>query len=132
MYYKLNKNESKQKMLKLDLPYPPSVNSYWGFKGSHRYLTAKAKIFKQEVFIAFLKSKHKGFGKNRLEINITLYATDKRIRDLDNSIKSLLDALCQAGVFYDDSQIDKITVQRGAIIKGGLCNISIQQIALLL
>jgi crossover junction endodeoxyribonuclease RusA len=117
-------------MLTLTLPYPPSVNSYWGFRGSHRYLTAKAKIFKQEVWIEYVKSKYKDFGKNRLEINITLNPPDRRIRDLDNSIKSLLDALCQAGVFDDDNQIDKLTVQRGGIIKGGSCNIFIQQIAL--
>lgn len=119
-------------MLNIDLPYPPSVNSYWGFKGSHRYLTAKAKVFKQEVLIAFFKSRHKGFEKSRLEISIILNPPDKRIRDLDNSIKSLLDALCQANVFFDDSQIDKITVERGPIIKGGLCNITIKKICLLL
>lgn len=117
-------------MLMLILPYPPSVNSYWGFKGSHRYLTTKAKIFKQEVLLAFKNTKHKGFGKERLKVHIVLHAPDKRIRDLDNSIKSLFDAICQAGAFDDDSQIDKITVLRGGVTKGGLCHIFIENIAL--
>lgn len=114
----------------LTLPYPPSVNSYWGFKGSHRYLTAKAKLFKQEVWVAFKNSKHKGFGKDRLKVHIVLHAPDKRIRDLDNSIKSLFDAICQAGVFVDDSQIDEISVKRGGITKGGVCHIFIENIVL--
>lgn len=117
-------------MLMLILPYPPSVNSYWGFKGSHRYLTLKAKTFKQEVWVAFKKTKHISFGTKRLKVNVVLHAPDKRIRDLDNSIKSLLDAVCQAGVFDDDSQIDEITVKRGGITKGGLCHIFIEEASL--
>lgn len=114
----------------LTLPYPPSVNSYWGFKGSHRYLTEKAKLFKREVSIAYKNSKHKGFGKDRLKVHIVLHAPDRRIRDLDNSIKSLFDAICQAGVFEDDSQIDEISVKRGGITKGGACHIFIENIVL--
>jgi len=112
----------------LILPYPPSVNSYWGFKGSHRYLTLKAKTFKQEVWVAFKKTKHISFGTKRLKVNVVLHAPDKRIRDLDNSIKSLLDALCQAGVFDDDEQIDVLIVQRGEIRKGGGCLVMIDEI----
>lgn len=119
-------------MLFIILPYPPSVNSYWGFKGSHRFLTKKAKDFKEIVRWKFIQSKHKGFGKERLTVNIVLHAPDKRIRDLDNSVKSLLDACCQAGMFDDDSQIDKITIERGAVTKGGLCHIFIEKNALLL
>ncbi len=104
-------------------PYPPSVNSYWGFSGSHRYLTPKAKAFKAEVVLASIG--HKKYGANRLSVSIVLNPTDKRIRDIDNSIKSLLDAMCQAGLFDDDSQVDKLSVERGAIVKGGLCKVTI-------
>lgn len=113
-------------MLKLILPYPPSVNTYWGFRGSHRYLTDKAKLFKQEVWVAYINSKHKGFGSERLSIAISLHAPDKRIRDIDNVIKSLLDALCQAGAFIDDSQVDRLFISRDSIIKGGQCEVVIE------
>jgi crossover junction endodeoxyribonuclease RusA len=104
-------------------PYPPSINSYWGFSGSHRYLTPRAKAFKAEVVLASIG--HKKYGSNRLSVSIVLNPTDKRIRDIDNSIKSLLDAMCQAGLFDDDSQIDKLSVERGLIVKGGLCKVII-------
>ena len=104
-------------------PYPPSVNSYWGFHGSHRYLTPKAKAFKAEVVLASIG--HQKYGSDRLSVSITLNPPDKRIRDIDNSIKSLLDAMCQAGLFDDDSQVDKLLVERGAIVKGGLCKVNI-------
>ena len=113
-------------MLNLILPFPPSVNSYWGFKGSHRYLTPKAKDFKQSVFWLFRQSQHKGFGGHRIDVNIVLQAPDRRTRDLDNYLKSLLDALTQAGVYNDDSQIDRLVVTRGDITQGGLARVSIQ------
>ena len=104
-------------------PYPPSVNGYWGFHGSHRYLTPKAKAFKAEVVLASIG--HQKYGSDRLSVSIVLNPPDKRIRDIDNSIKSLLDAMCQAGLFDDDSQIDKLLVERGTIVKGGLCKVII-------
>jgi len=113
-------------MLMLTLPYPPSVNTYWGFKGSHRYLTDKAKTFKEQVRWYFIASKHTGFGGHRLKVEIDLYPPDNRIRDIDNNIKSLLDSLCQAGVFTDDCQIDKITVERRQIVKKGACVVRIE------
>jgi Holliday junction resolvase RusA-like endonuclease len=33
--------------------------------------------------------------------------------------------MCQAGLFDDDSQIDKLLVERGAIVKGGCCKVTI-------
>jgi crossover junction endodeoxyribonuclease RusA len=112
------------------IPYPPSVNSYWGFSGHRRFLTPKAVQFKNEVKIAILNAGTKHFGNSRLEITITLYPTDKRIRDLDNSLKSCLDAIGQSGlVFNDDSQIDVLLVQRGEITKGGKAKIEIKELS---
>ena len=106
------------KTLTLTLPYPPSVNTYWGFKGHQRFLTNKARQFKgavaHEVSLTSIR-----FGSSRLELIIALYAPDKRIRDIDNILKPLLDALVQANLFDDDSQVDMITIVRKEPIKGG-------------
>lgn len=115
-------------MLMLTLPYPPSVNSYWGFKGSHRFLTQEAKTFKQEVWVAAFNSKHAGFKDARLSIMVNLYPPDKRVRDLDNVLKPLNDALTQAKLFDDDGQIDSLTIMRGHVVKGGLCTVIINKI----
>lgn len=110
------------------LPYPPSVNSYWGFHGHRRFLTPKANQFKAEV-AHIVSLNNVKLNDARLQIEITLYPTDKRIRDIDNSIKSCFDALVQAGAFNDDSQIDVLIVQRGEVVKGGKAKINIKTLS---
>lgn len=116
------------KILELILPYPPSVNTYWGFHGSRRFLTKKAVEFKQFAKAAYCLTNHAGFGNARLFVTIYLFPPDKRIRDIDNCVKSLLDSLCQAGVFDDDSQIDCLKIVRRELKKGGQCFVTIGNI----
>jgi crossover junction endodeoxyribonuclease RusA len=113
-------------LLKIILPYPPSVNTYWGFQGSRRFLTPRASAFKKIVAIEYKLTEHPGFDAQRLKAIINLYPPDKRKRDIDNVIKSLLDALCQAGVFKDDSQFDRIEIERKSLIKNGKTEIIIE------
>lgn len=112
-------------MLNLTLPYPPSVNTYWGFKGSQRFLTKRAKEFKAEVEAAFILSEHPGMGDDRINLIVFLHAPDKRVRDIDNIAKPLLDALTQAGVFNDDGQVDRLLIVRRETKKGGECRVVI-------
>ena len=111
--------------LHLTLPYPPSVNTYWGFHGHRRFVTTKALQFKARVAHAVSLSNVR-FGNERLEILVVLYAPDKRVRDIDNVLKPLLDALVQAGLFKDDSQVDMLTVIRKEYIAGGQCQVVVK------
>jgi crossover junction endodeoxyribonuclease RusA len=104
--------------LELTLPYPPSVNTYWGFHGHRRFLTARAVNFKKAVDY-WVSISGVRFGKERLSVTIITYAPDRKKRDIDNIVKPTLDALVQAGLFDDDSQVDHLVVKRGNIIKGG-------------
>jgi len=111
----------------LELPLPPSVNSYWGFAGSRRFLTLQAREFKKQV--AHIVSQQSiNFGDKRLSLTTTLHFKDRRKSDIDNRIKSLLDALVQSGLFDDDSQIDELHVYRGAIYKQGKSLIKISEL----
>lgn len=112
-------------MLNLTLPFPPSVNTYWGFRGSQRFLTKRAKDFKDAVESAFILSEHQGFGDDRINLVVFLHAPDKRVRDIDNIAKPLLDALTQAGVFEDDGQVDRLLIVRREPKKGGMCRVVI-------
>jgi crossover junction endodeoxyribonuclease RusA len=112
-------------MIELNLPYPPSVNTYWGFKGSRRFLTKKANDFK---LIVNLSSKRARFGADKVSIEILLHAPDRRRRDIDNICKPIFDALQAAGVFDDDSQVDQLMVSRGTVIKGGSCVVKIKSL----
>jgi crossover junction endodeoxyribonuclease RusA len=118
----------KKTPLFLTLPLAPSINHYWGMRGHMKYLTAKAKTFRQEVLMELVKHEQR-FGDDPVSVSITIHFPDKRRRDIDNPIKATLDALCIAGLFTDDSQVDKLMVQRGEIIKGGKMTVMVQRIA---
>lgn len=108
----------------LELPFPPSVNGYWGFKGHRRFLTKKAVEFKTLVAYQVLKHRTK-FGKAALEMHIIWHPPDRRIRDIDNPVKPLLDALTQSCLFEDDSQIRKLHIEFADVIKGGKATVRI-------
>ena len=47
--------------------------------------------------------------------------------DISNSIKGLEDALQDAGMFDNDQQVCKITIERGEKIKNGGCQVTIKR-----
>ncbi len=47
------------------------------------------------------------------------FPPDRRRRDLDNLLKSVLDALEHAGVYADDSQIDLLVTKRREVVPNG-------------
>jgi len=108
----------------LELPYPPSVNHYWGQSGNRRFIGKKGVAFRAEVVEAARLANATPI-EDRIAVHIELFPPDRRKRDLDNVLKSLLDACEHAGCYVNDSQIDEIHIVRKAIIKNGACNIAI-------
>ena len=100
------------------LPWPPSVNHYWGTRGKTRYIGAKGRAFRLETLSAWNRLRAQGFGNARLAVAVDAYPPDRRARDLDNILKAALDALQHARAFADDSQVDEIKVRRGEVRKG--------------
>ena len=112
-------------MLVINLPLPPSVNTYWRANGKRRFISKEGMLFRENVLVYCIENKVSSFGDKRLQFQVTLYPRDKRIQDIDNRIKALFDAL--EGLAYDsDSQIDVLIVQRGEIKKGGGCLVMIE------
>jgi crossover junction endodeoxyribonuclease RusA len=114
-------------LLILNLPLPPSVNTYWRANGKRRFISKEGMLFRENVIDYCIDNKVPSFGDKRLQFQVTLYPRDKRIQDIDNRIKALFDAL--EGWAYDsDSQIDVLIVQRGEIRKGGGCLVMIEEL----
>ena len=116
-------NDQNAKSADFVLPYPPSVNHYWGTFGKRRFITKKGTDFRAAVGVAVAQSPK--FGVQRLGVRVVTHAPDRRKRDLDNVLKSLLDALQHAGLFADDEQIDHLTVFRGELHKGGAVSVKV-------
>jgi crossover junction endodeoxyribonuclease RusA len=112
-------------LLTLELPLPPSVNTYWrNFRG-RTVLSAGGRAYKIEIQERIAAINAPKFGQERLGASITIFPRDRRSIDLDNRLKALFDSLQDAGVFDDDSQFDRIFIYRGMIKKGGGCTITI-------
>lgn len=107
-------------MIKLELPYPPTVNHYYGQRPrGGRYIKQAGQAFRVEVLAVAMQSKACNYIIDDIEVDIEVYPPDKRKRDLDNINKALLDALESAGVFKDDSQIVKLISTKHKNVTGG-------------
>lgn len=113
----------------IELPFPVTVNSYYGqTKRGIKYITKRGKLFREGVLQACLEQNAFGLSlPDRLQVDIILYPPDRRTRDLDNYMKALLDALTHAKVWVDDEQIDDLHPQRGVILKGGKCSVRVTE-----
>lgn len=109
--------------IKLELPYPPSVNSYWLQSGNRRYISKRGQKFKADVSNICIGMQ--GFGDDPVEISIILYPRDKRLLDIDNCCKAILDSL-QGFIYNDDQNVWKLTIERGQKIKNGGCSVTIK------
>ena len=99
----------------LTLPWPPTVNTYWRVRVNGKYPTffvAQDGIrYRRNVQGYCLAWKVKPI-KGRVRIVVDAYPPDRRVRDLDNVLKALLDSLRYGGAYLDDGQIDHLTVIR--------------------
>lgn len=110
--------------LTLELPWPPSMNRMWRNVGGRTLLCKPGRDYRQQVAM-LVRERHQ--ITSRLSVAITAYPPDRRRRDLDNMLKAPLDALTHAGVWLDDSQIDRLSISRGEVCKGGRLVVTINK-----
>ena len=104
--------------MRIEIPWPPSVNTYWRNVKGKTLLSAKGRAYQKTISdMAWLWPK---YSKERLHVEVTAYPPDRRRRDLDNLPKAIFDSLEKAGVYADDEQIDFFSIERGEIKKPGL------------
>ena len=116
------------------LPFPPSVNHYWRHVGNRTLISRTGRAYRQQVLHDVQQLGLRVItGPIKLEVIAT--RPDRRRRDVDNLLKSLLDALDHANVYEDDSQIQDLRItwecdenQQPVIVAGGLCEVRIWRI----
>ena len=106
-------------MVELELPYPPSVNTYWRHVGNKVLISKKGRIYRLEVASIVSQLGLKPIS-GPVRVSIAVYVPDKRRRDLDNILKAFLDALAgPRGVYVDDSQIMELNIKKMSPVTGG-------------
>lgn len=111
--------------LQIRLPWPPTVNHYWlPGRDGRRYISGAGQSFRANV-------KWLGHGfrcmTGHVAITVTAYPPDRKRRDLDNLLKSLLDALQHAGLIEDDSNVTDLRITRAEQVKKGAVDVEIRQ-----
>lgn len=116
------------KPYRIELPWPPSVNRYWRNIGTRAIISKPGRQYRQSVQVAVLIAGGRRNMLGSLSVRILAYPPDKRRRDLDNVLKAPLDALAKCGVYDDDSQISKLSIERMGPTKPGRLLIEIIEI----
>ena len=119
-------------VLKITLPFPPTVNTYWRtirVKGRQRtILSEKARDYKTQVAYEILRQGLNFSFKpgELLRVGLKLYPPDKRQRDVDNYTKGVFDALTACHFWDDDSQVKKLQIEMCYVVKPAIAEIEIQ------
>lgn len=111
--------------LRIELPYPPSINHYWRRVGSKTLISKEGRRYREAV-AAICQEQRIAFGDAPLSLSIIAHPPDRRRRDLDNLLKAPLDAMQAAGVYQDDYQIEVIHLERGECVRNGSLIVEIQ------
>lgn len=106
------------------MPWPPTINHYHQpirvGRGVRITKGAKARAYEREAVEAITAL---GLHNERLacdlSIHITLNPPTLAKYDVDGRPKGILDALTAAGFWLDDSQVVRMTVEKGVRMKGG-------------
>ena len=112
----------------LTLPWPPSVNHYYRHVGPRVLISKDGRRYREAVEAVARRA-----GNPRLEGPVAMkgrfHPPDRMRRDLDNiGGKALIDALQGAGLFTDDCQIKRISLEMLEPVDNGLCIIELENI----
>lgn len=115
-------------MITLNLPWPPTLNSYYRNVKGTTLISAKGRLYRGTVRARVIRQLGPGFQPITGRLHVSVYFTppDKRKRDIDNHFKAVFDALTKAGVWGDDSQVKSLSAVMLPPEKGGRCTITIE------
>lgn len=111
------------------LPFPPSLNLWTRAYRGRNILTKKGRDYRKAVIEHMRSIGLIDEGLDcRLSVLIRLYGPTNAKRDIDNFIKSPLDALTHCNFWMDDSQIDELRVVRCEKVKGGRLDLVVEKL----
>jgi len=116
----------------LSLPFPPTGNHSVKHGGGRHYSTQEVKTYRSKVAALVQATEAELMSCSEymapLAVTCEVFPPDNRRRDLDNTWKTLADALTHANVWQDDSQIIDLHLVRGEVRQGGQVVVSISEV----
>lgn len=101
--------------MRLTLPLPPSANKYWRsilHRGKTRVLLSReGRAYKRQVDL-LARMQRATLLTGDVRVSGVVYFENRR-RDLDNTLKPLLDALAGGLCYANDRQVAHIDIRRG-------------------
>ena len=98
-------------MKELWLPYPPSVNhAFRNLPGGGRAKASHYRAWRKEAALELMAQRPPKY-KGQYTLEISARRPDNRMRDIDNLIKPISDALVAAGIVRDDSDCVRVTAE---------------------
>jgi Holliday junction resolvase RusA-like endonuclease len=102
----------------LDLPTPPSVNRLWR--------SARRRVFRSKTYLSWIRAAdaelmvRRQRPKKRIEGPFEAHVTlSRKVRgDVDNRVKAVLDFLQSREIIRNDSDCQRLTVERGDAAAG--------------
>jgi crossover junction endodeoxyribonuclease RusA len=96
----------------LHLPFPPSVNSYYGLncngRAPRKYIKEAGKQYRQKVQEIIQEKDLELRANIPLSVTVSMTVPDKRLHDIDNILKCLFDSLTHANFWQDDLYVRKL------------------------
>lgn len=119
--------------VQFEFPMPPSVNDAWYHipKTGGKALTEEHRQFRTNVISNVRRVMPRGdVLLGHIELTLLLFFINRRRTDIDNRVKPLQDALTHAKAYRDDSQVDRLVVER-LLVEGNRewCSVRLREIA---
>lgn len=90
-----------------ELPYPPTVNTYYRHVGAKVLISSKGRKYREAV-CRQLRGVAPVTGEVLMRVDV--FPPDCRRRDLDNLLKGLQDSITHAGLLVDDADIKRLVM----------------------
>lgn len=113
------------------MAYPPTVNHYYTVARGRKILsgTGRAWLASESLGVRIQRANRAFDSISPLTVAIVIHPPDNRRRDLDNTLKPVLDALVQGRAIADDSLIEELSIRRGSVQRGGSVEVEINAVS---
>jgi crossover junction endodeoxyribonuclease RusA len=109
-----------------ELPWPPSLNRYYRHVGPRVLISREGRQYRMKTVSRLGGAFPKFTASVRLKAE--LFPPDKRRRDIDNSLKCLLDSLTHAGIYADDSLVKDLELHMmDPVPPDGMVHVTIEE-----